>query len=192
MVMFPGVDPVMASHCPLFGVGEEMYWDRGAPAEKSCWKIVPRFVPPENVAVTVPLVAPLQVTSVLERLRLIVGGEATVTVEAALEHPFASFTTTEWRPGARPVNVLGDVVAVIVPSFALLQVRLVFVVDSEIAVGAVAMVTDCGVAAQAVLLASRTLTVWDPEATFVKVCGDVNVVGVPASSQVWSVPEPPE
>src|SRR5437867_1656194 len=67
MVMLPAEPEVrMAFHCPgLLAAGVAMYCDRVELAEKSWLKIVlidP--TPPENVAVTEPLLAPVQLASV--------------------------------------------------------------------------------------------------------------------------------
>src|SRR5437667_88182 len=136
--------------------------------------------PPENVAVTEPLLAPVHVASVLASDRDGAGGAPTV-MDLVVVHELASLSVTVCEPAVWPENVWGEVkvvkpppsmstcsvpvppenVAVMVPLPPPLQVRSVLVSDSESA-GGLTRVTDWLVVHR---LPSRSVTVWDPTAT---------------------------
>src|SRR5215813_7191555 len=64
-------------------------------------------VPPLKVAVTLPSLPPLQLTSVLVRLSVTAAGWLTV-IEADCGQPLASFTVTVCDPALRPLKVCGE------------------------------------------------------------------------------------
>ena len=68
-------------------------------------------VPPENVAVTVPLFTPMQVTSVCASDRLSAAGDPTAIDWLAVQL-LASRTITVCDPVASPVKVRGDATVV--------------------------------------------------------------------------------
>src|SRR5438093_1702320 len=75
-----------------------------APPSSDSWNAP---VPPENVAVMVP-VPPLHDGSALVSVRVMADGWVRVLVWLVV-HRLASFTTTVCAPAARPLNVSGDV-----------------------------------------------------------------------------------
>src|SRR5439155_26570874 len=75
-------------------------------APPSSWTLS-GLVPPENVAVMVP-VPPSHDASALVSVRVMADGWVSVLVWVAV-HPLASFTTTVWVVAVSPVNWNGDV-----------------------------------------------------------------------------------
>src|SRR5215813_10700073 len=144
--------------------------------------------PPPKVAVTLPSLPPLQLTSVFDRLSVTAAGWLTV-IEADCGQPLASFTVTVCDTALRPLKVCGEgpaaanapasilimygavpppKVAVTLPSAPPLQLTSVLVRLSVTAAGWLTVIeADCGQP-----FASFTVTVCDPAIRLLKVCGE--------------------
>src|SRR5262245_29133654 len=76
-------------------------------------------VPPPNVAVMVPLLNPLQVISVLDRLRVTAGCSVIVT-DALFSQPLASLKVTVCKAGPKLLKTCGEVAATNAPASSLI------------------------------------------------------------------------
>src|SRR5262249_59409343 len=84
-------------------------WGEGPAAATAPASILIMYgaVPPPKVAVTLPSLPPLQLTSVLVRLSVTAAGWL-IVIESDFVQPLASFTVTVCDPALRPLKVCGE------------------------------------------------------------------------------------